>query len=76
MAISAAQSADPLLGAVTLCAFGLGTVPALLLFGGATHWLGTSARAWMLRMAGLVVAGMGVVNLVPPSQTDGMALHR
>ena len=64
VAISAAQSADPLLGALTLLAFGLGTVPALLLFGGATQWLGTRAQAWMLRTAGLVVAGMGVVNLV------------
>ena len=64
VAISAAQSADPILGALTLLAFGLGTVPALLLFGGATQWLGTRAQAWMLRTAGLVVAAMGVVNLV------------
>jgi sulfite exporter TauE/SafE len=63
VAISAAQGADPLLGALTLLAFGLGTVPALLLFGGATQWLGARARTWMLRIAGLVVAGMGVVNL-------------
>jgi sulfite exporter TauE/SafE len=62
--ISAAQGADPLLGALTLLAFGLGTVPALLLFGGATQWLGTRARTWMLRAAGLLVAGMGIVNLV------------
>lgn len=64
VAISAAQSADPLLGAATLLAFGLGTVPALLLFGGTAQWLGTRARLWMLRAAGLLVAGMGVVNLV------------
>lgn len=62
--ISAAQSADPLLGAATLCAFGLGTAPALLVFGGATQWLGTRVRSWMLRAAGLVVAGMGVLNLL------------
>jgi len=64
VAISAAQSANPLLGAATLGAFGLGTVPALLLFGGATQWLGTKARLWMLRAAGLLVAGMGAVNLL------------
>jgi len=64
VAISAAQGADPLLGAATLFAFGLGTVPALLLFGGVTQWLGTRVRVWMLRTAGLVVAGMGVINLV------------
>jgi len=64
VAISAAQSADVATGALTLLAFGLGTVPALLLFGGATQWLGTKARLWMLRAAGLLVAGMGVVNLI------------
>lgn len=64
VAIAAAQGADPLLGAATLGAFGVGTVPALLLFGGAAQWLGNRARRWMLRAAGLLVAGMGVVNLV------------
>ena len=64
VAISAAQGGDPLLGALTMAAFGLGTAPSLLLFGGATQWLGTTARAWMLKTAGLLVAAMGVVNLV------------
>lgn len=64
VAISAAQSASPLLGAATMFAFGLGTVPALLLFGGATQWLGSRARMWMLRAAGLIVAGMGAINLL------------
>lgn len=64
VAITAAQSADPLLGAATLLAFGLGTAPALLLFGGTAQWFGTRARLWMLRGAGLLVAGMGVINLV------------
>jgi sulfite exporter TauE/SafE len=64
VAISAAQSADPLLAATTLLAFGLGTFPAMLLIGGATQWLGSAARVWMLRAAGLLVAGMGVINLV------------
>jgi sulfite exporter TauE/SafE len=71
VAISAAQSADPLLGALTLGAFGLGTLPALLLFGGTTQWLGSKARIWMLRIAGLVVAGMGVVNLVRHARLMG-----
>jgi sulfite exporter TauE/SafE len=63
VAISAAQGAAPLLGAATLFAFGLGTLPALLLFGGTTQWLGNRSRVWMLRIAGLVVASMGAVNL-------------
>jgi sulfite exporter TauE/SafE len=64
VAISAAQSADPLLGAATLLAFGLGTAPAMLVFGTATQWLGSRVKIWMLRVAGILVAGMGVVNLV------------
>lgn len=64
VAISAAQSADPWIGAATMFAFGLGTVPALLIFGGASQWLGTRLRLWMLRSAGILVAAMGVVNLL------------
>lgn len=64
VAISAAQSADPLLGAATLLAFGLGTAPAMLIFGTATQWLGSRVKIWMLRAAGILVAGMGVVNLM------------
>lgn len=63
MAITAAQSADPVRGALTLFAFGLGTAPALFLFGGAAQWLGSRARNWMLRGAGLMVATMGCYNL-------------
>lgn len=63
VAISAAQSADPVKGAVMLLVFGLGSTPALLLFGGAAHWLSTRTRAWMLRGAGVTVAAMGVLNL-------------
>lgn len=64
VAITAAQSASIATGALMLFAFGLGTAPALLLFGGAAHWLSGRARTWMLRIAGLVVAGMGVINLI------------
>ena len=64
VAITAAQSADVTTGALMLLAFGIGTVPALLLFGTATQWLGTRARVWMLRVAGLLVAGMGAFNLL------------
>jgi sulfite exporter TauE/SafE len=63
VAITAAQSASIATGALMLLAFGLGTAPSLLLFGGAAHWLSGRARTWMLRIAGLIVAGMGVINL-------------
>jgi hypothetical protein len=64
MAITAAQSAAPLLGAQIMFAFGLGTAPSLLLFGTAAHWLGARARRWMLGGAGVMVALMGGCNLV------------
>jgi sulfite exporter TauE/SafE len=63
MALSAAQSASAARGAALMFAFGLGSVPALLLFGGAAQWLGRQTRTWMLRGAGLTVALMGVYNL-------------
>jgi len=63
VAITAAQSASVATAALMLLAFGIGTAPSLLLFGGAAHWLSGRARTWMLRLAGLVVAGMGVINL-------------
>ena len=59
MAITAAQSADPVSGAFVMLAFGLGTAPSLFLFGLAAHWLGSKARLWMMRGAGLMVALMG-----------------
>ncbi len=64
VAITAAQSAEVTTGALMLLAFGLGTAPSLLIFGSATHWLSGRARVWMMRIAGLLVAGMGIINLV------------
>jgi hypothetical protein len=64
VAITAAQSADVITGALMMFAFGLGTAPSLLIFGSATHWLSGRARTWMLRIAGLLVTGMGIINLI------------
>lgn len=64
MAIIAAQTTSPLKGALLMCIFGLGTIPALLFFGGAVGWLSTRSRTWMLRGAGLTVAVMGGYNMV------------
>lgn len=63
VAITAAQSASPQSAALVMLGFGIGTVPALFLFGSATGWLGERARAWLLRLAGLMVAIMGIYNL-------------
>lgn len=62
MALAAAQSADSLRGAITMAAFGLGTMPALLLVGGAAQWF-SSQRGWMLKAAGIMVALIGCYNL-------------
>ncbi len=72
VAITAAQSASMVTGALMLLAFGLGTAPALLLFGSTAHWLSSRARNWMLRIAGLIVAAMGVVNLFRHLQMMGL----
>ncbi len=62
MVLTAAQSTDSLVGAITMAAFGLGTVPALFLVGSAAQWF-SSQRSWMLRAAGILVALMGCYNL-------------
>ena len=72
VAITAAQSAEVATGALMLFAFGLGTAPSLLLFGSAAHWLSGRVRTWMLRIAGLLVAGMGVVNLIKHLRLMGL----
>lgn len=62
MVLTAAQSTDSASGAITMAAFGLGTVPALFLVGSAARWF-SSRRGWMLKTAGLIVALMGCYNL-------------
>jgi len=63
MIITAGQSAAPEKGAIIMLSFGLGTMPALFLFGSAAHWLTRSIRTAMLRWAGIMVALMGGYNL-------------
>jgi hypothetical protein len=62
MALTAAQSADYVRGAIIMAAFGLGTTPSLLLVGSAASWF-SSQRSWMLKAAGIMVALMGCYNL-------------
>jgi len=64
MVLTAAQSASPLLGGLVMLSFGIGTIPALLLFGGAAQWMSSRARRWLLRGAGTMVALMGTYNLL------------
>jgi len=71
MAITAAQSADPWKGALMLGAFGAGTLPGLIFFGSGAHWLGQRLRQGMMRLAGIMVALMGVYNLYRHGQLLG-----
>jgi len=64
VAITAAQTASAVKAASVMLGFGLGTIPALMLFGSATTWISDKGRNWMLKVAGLLVAGMGMINLV------------
>lgn len=64
MLINAANSASLWRGATVMLAFGLGTIPGLLLFGGTAQRLSVKMRSWMLRGAGAMVAVMGLYNLL------------
>jgi len=59
----AAATCGPGLGAATMAALGLGTIPVLLLFGTASSALSGALRSVMLRLAGLAVALMGGAGL-------------
>jgi sulfite exporter TauE/SafE len=61
--MAAAASGGPGLGAATMAALGLGTIPVLLLFGTASSAVSGALRSAMLRVAGLAVALMGAAGL-------------
>ncbi|MFA5516134.1 MAG: sulfite exporter TauE/SafE family protein [Desulfuromonadales bacterium] len=63
MALAAAQSGAPWSGAGVMLAFGLGTLPGLLIVGGLAQWLGQRGRLWMVRSAGVMVICIGAWNL-------------
>jgi len=59
----AAVSGTPGLGAATMAALGLGTLPVLVLVGTASSALSGRLRSFMLRLAGVTVALMGAAGL-------------
>lgn len=64
--VSALASGGPVRGGLLMLAFGLGTLPNLLLMGWAAESLRRFTRnPWLRRLAGLVVAGLGVWGLLP-----------
>jgi sulfite exporter TauE/SafE len=58
------EAGSPVLGALTMLAFGLGTVPALAGFGAASGLLGARGRRWMLYAGGAVVVVLGALYVV------------
>src|SRR6185369_7123795 len=61
--MAAAASGGPGLGAATMAALGLGTLPMLLALGTASSAVSGTLRSAMLRLAGLAVALMGAAGL-------------
>jgi uncharacterized protein len=62
--LGAAAAGGPVPGLLLALAFGLGTVPGLLLLGGVSGLLGGRARGWLARASGLLVAGLGLLFLL------------
>jgi uncharacterized protein len=64
MALKAAETGSAASGAITMLAFGAGTVPALLLTGVATTYMSVRLRLYATRVAALVVVVMGVLLIM------------
>ncbi len=63
----ALASGDAVHGALTMAAFGLGTLPMLLAMGAAARWLAALVQhPWARRLAALLVIGFGVYTLLAP----------
>jgi sulfite exporter TauE/SafE len=64
---------DTLSGAQLMVAFGLGTLPMLLLMGATARWLGGLVRKhWIRRLAGAVIMAFAVIMLAfPLTSTHG-----
>lgn len=62
-------------GAAWLFAFGLGTLPAMFLAGALAGWLGGHALRWLRRLAGLLVAALGLHTIWTGSRFFNVMLH-
>lgn len=71
IALAAAGRGNPVTGGLIMFAFGLGTLPALFLFGSLVLWLSASIRTELLRWAGLMVVSIGCYNLYQHIQASG-----
>lgn len=71
IALAAAGRGSPVEGGIIMLAFGLGTLPALFLFGSAIHWLSATMRTELLRWAGFMVVFIGCYNLYQHIRLSG-----
>jgi sulfite exporter TauE/SafE len=60
LTLKAATAPSVAHGAAWLLAFGLGTLPAMVLTGALGHWLGAQPLLWLRRIAGLALLALGV----------------
>lgn len=59
----AAETGNPLQGALTMAAFGLGTLPAMFLLGGIAFQLGSDVRARLRKLGALLLIAVGAMTL-------------
>lgn len=71
MIVTAATTRDPVHGFLTMIAFGLGTLPALLLTGLSASFLSIKARFMGERLAALSVIAMGLIMVFKGVKTLG-----
>jgi sulfite exporter TauE/SafE len=60
LTLKAATAPSVAHGAAWLLAFGLGTLPAMVLTGALGHWLGAQPLRWLRRIAGLALLALGI----------------
>lgn len=61
--IKAASSGNPMLGALTMLAFGLGTLPMMVGIGGSSRWLSRDRRSQLFRLGGWVTLTIGLLTV-------------
>jgi uncharacterized protein len=75
LTLKAATAPSIVQGASWLFAFGLGTVPAMLLASVLAHWLGGRSPVWLRRGAGLLVVALGVQAVLAGAEFFRVMLH-
>ena len=75
LTLKAATAPSIATGAAWLFAFGLGTVPAMLLAGSLAHWLRAQSLLWLRRAAGLLVMALGLQAVLAGVRFFHVMLH-